>query len=69
MKVFDITPTSRASKRTKERIKRNGPTFVEVDRSRPVCFDGILCSRLVSMTTDWDGWIPTEEIITEEKST
>lgn len=64
MNVFNITPNSRATKRTKERIRRNGPTFMQVDGPRrPVCFDGVECLRLVSMSTTWDGWIPTGEII------
>lgn len=51
-----------ASKRTKNRIRENGPifTFIKKGRAESLHPDSVL---LRSERTNWFGWLPTHEVI------
>jgi len=56
-----VTALPGASKRTRNRIRENGPTFTFVKKGRPASLtgDGVL---LRSKRTGWFGWLPLEEV-------
>ena len=56
-----------ASRRTKNRVNDNGPEFVLVDESNAFCLDGKAGVLVHSASTDWFGWLPTDEINMEDK--
>ncbi len=49
-----LTPTSKASKRTKERIKQHGPTFTKEGKS-------IHGAQWLLRSGKWLGWIPRNQ--------
>ena len=69
MKRVTITPTSEASRRTKNRIKEHGPCFV-MERSGEAFLIASLCWRywrqaglcwLLRAEDGWLGWLPVSE--------
>jgi hypothetical protein len=61
MKTLILTATAEATRRTKNRVKENGPEFShEANSNKP----GWILVR--SMRTDWFGWLPTDEIKIEK---
>ena len=58
MKTIMISPTNKASQRTKNRIRENGPTFV-VDWEKDTEW------LLHSSKTIWMGWLPRNEFHVE----
>lgn len=67
-----ITPGEKADRRTKNRLKMNGPLF-HVGREIPIVLDGgsvkflgdgvpVPARLLHSCTTDWVGWVPADHI-------
>ena len=56
-----IVPTSKANKRTKERIAQHGPTFDMVDFDSPACMFGVP-SVFLRSDDGWFGWIEQEHI-------
>ncbi len=70
-----VTPTDKASERTKDRIGRHGPIFQLIDAGYPLGKDAGELVELRSETGEgfhrWRGWIPTDHIekhITEDIS-
>ena len=57
----NIVPTSKANKRTKERIAQHGPTFDMEDFDTPSCMNGVPSVYLRS-DDGWFGWIEQEHI-------
>ena len=57
----NIVPTSKANKRTKERIAQHGPMFDMVDFDTPSCMDGVP-SVFLRSDDGWFGWIEQEHI-------
>lgn len=55
-----------ATRRTKNRIRENGPVFIVRQKTTPVCFNGRQAVSVDSVPqTDrkvWQGWLPCDEI-------
>jgi len=61
--IVRITPTTLASKRTRDRVKQHGPEFLVKNEAFDVFgFMGVKCVLIHSMKDDWFGWIPENEI-------
>lgn len=69
MGLVTITPNEKASNRTKNRIRENGPVFNKKDTitSHP-SFGHTAAVYVVSKSTDWFGWFPVSEVTIEEIS-
>lgn len=65
MREHVVTVKPDASRRTKNRIRENGPAF-HLGREMPVVISGE-CGRVQAMLlhstkNDWVGWVPVEDI-------
>lgn len=69
MGLVRITSNEKASNRTKNRIRENGPVFNKKDTitSHP-SFGHTAAVYVVSKSTDWFGWFPVSEVTIEEIS-
>ena len=61
-----LTAKLNASRRTKNRIKENGPKFELRGVSHPSCMNGRRSMLLSSPSTNWFGWLLCEEIKEDE---
>lgn len=65
MKEHIVTATSDASRRTKNRIRENGPSF-HLGREMPVVISGefgrVQAMLLHSTKNNWVGWVPVDEV-------
>ena len=71
MKIADLIKFGHklgATKRTKNRIRENGPTFIIHSCAQEVSFDSGLWIRVESVAKNssngqaWHGWLPQKEI-------
>ena len=63
---LNISFNSKASSRTKGRVREHGPLFVFFKETKSFRGAGILSSRecilIGSLSTGWDGWLPADEL-------
>ena len=66
MRTVMISPTNKASKRTKNRIRENGPTFqVMRENTQHVFAIGCVAGSLMRSKNGWLGWLPRSEFHVE----
>ena len=61
MKTIKISPTNKASQRTKNRIREHGPVF-EIDS---VGWEGLRDTQWLLASGKWLGWLPRNEFHVE----
>ena len=63
---LSITFKSKASSRTKGRVREHGPLFVFFKETKSFRGAGLLscreCVLIGSLSTGWDGWLPADEL-------
>ena len=70
METITISPTKEASKRTKNRIRENGPDFQVMRKNTQHVFAiGCVAGSLLRSENGWLGWLPRSEFIIKNRLT
>jgi len=65
--TIQITPTSTATKRTKERLREHGNTYKVEKRGHPLCLNGHEGVLVESQSTMYRMWLLCSDIEIKEK--